>query len=108
MTKTRIETIEDDELLNLKRIDGATVDELVEWATQVRGLVPPEHRAEGMVSLLGSREDYPAVDLYYLRPETPEDVANDEKLARQRARQHEKNEREQLARLKAKYEGGAK
>ena len=81
------------------------IGDLIAYLTNFAEQVPPEYRAKAMVAI-ESEYDSSSVELevFYMRPQTKAEAAAERDQRAQDAKRYEANERETLARLKAKYE----
>lgn len=82
--------------------DDKTLIEFIDELTEVLDTVPEAHRKEAMIKCSGEYTTY--THIKYDRPETDEEKGN--RLAREATKrsENERRDREQLAKLKARYE----
>lgn len=84
-----------------------SLPEVVEWFTEKLNSIPEEFRDKTECEFT-TDESSIEIDIYYSRPKTDDErrieMENEAKLADVKASIHEAQERDMLARLKAKYE----
>ena len=85
------------------------VVELIEWLQAKLEQVPEEYRNKVCIDLTGGTDAYSSTSdvdecIYYYRPPTPEEIEQDLKDAEARKQKREDQEREEYAKLKAKFE----
>lgn len=95
-------------IIDREKLEDDTVGEVVAWLQWLLGQVPPEHRDRAFVSFESESvtESYQnEIEVYYVRPETDEEVARRLEKEKRREEMEREHERMLYQSLKKKYEG---
>lgn len=83
--------------------EGGSIPEYLKCFEEIKAKVPTEAHDSIQIELFNN-DDYTYVKISYLRDMTPEEIRQEDQLIEDRKAFQERQERETLEKLKAKYE----